>query len=256
VENRKVAIDARFYSDLGLKLPTQTTLPKFLAVWWKDFLRWGVSFNQLNQTGADITKGKYPVTALDSVLDLVQYGTSEKANSNGVGVPVLRISNIKERTLDLSELKHIGLSKKTLESLLLRDGDVLIIRTSGSRDLVGTCAVFHGEGEFVFASYLIRLRFHPDKADGEFVSWFINSPLGRQQVDAVSRQIMMNNINTEELRGLQIPLPPLPVQKQIMEHVASGRAEIAREREAAERLTQEITAEVEAMISGTKPVKR
>lgn len=256
VEKRRAAMDARYFADLRLKFATQAALPKALAVWWKDFLRWGVSFNQLNQIGADLTRGKYPVSALDSILDVVQYGTSEKANTNGVGVPVLRISNIKERKLNLSELKHIALPKKTLGSLLLRDGDVLIIRTSGSRDLVGTCAVFHGEGEFIFASYLIRLRFHPDKADSEFVSWFINSPLGRQQVDAVSRQIMMNNINTEELRGLQIPLPPLPVQKQIMERVASGRAEIARERETAERLAQQITAEVEAMILGTTQLKR
>ena len=39
-------------------------------------------------------------------------------------------------------LIHIELPRKTLENLLLQDGDMLIIRTSGSRDLVGTCAAF------------------------------------------------------------------------------------------------------------------
>jgi hypothetical protein len=43
----------------------------------------------------------------------------------------------------------------------------------------------------------------------EFVSWFLNSPLGRLQVNAVSRQIMQNDINSKELRSLQIPLPLL-----------------------------------------------
>jgi len=44
------------------------------------------------------------------------------------------------------------------------------------------------------------------------------------------------------------------VQKQIMERVAAGREEIARERETAGRLARDINAEVEALILGTKKV--
>ena len=45
------------------------------------------------------------------------------------------------------------------------------------------------------------------------------------------------------------------MQKQIMERVAAGREEIAREREAADRLAREINAQVEAMILGTKTLR-
>jgi len=256
MEKQYTTIDDRFFSDLGLPSPDAVAMPKGLAVWWTDFIRWGVRFNQLRQSGADISQGKYPVVELSSILEMVQYGTSEKANSIGQGVPVLRISNIKDRMLDLSNLKHVSLPKKTFEGLLLKNGDLLIIRTSGSRDLVGTCAVFRGEGHFVFASYLIRLRFDPIKAYPEFVSWFINSSLGRQQVDAVSRQIMMNNINSEELRSLQIPLPSVVVQKKIMERVASGRDEISRELESAGKLTQSINADIEALILGAEKLSQ
>jgi type I restriction enzyme S subunit len=249
---QKSAMDTRFFADLGLKSPDAIEMPKALAVHWGDFFRWGVRFNQLRQSGADITLGKYPVVQLDSVLEMVQYGTSEKANTTGDGVPVLRIGNIKQRTLDLSDLKYISLPTKTLQGLLLRDGDVLIIRTSGSRDLVGTSAVFRAPGDFVFASYLIRLRFDQMRVESEFVSWFLNSPLGRQQVDAVSRQIMQNNINSEELRGLQIPLPPLAVQQKIIRRLADGHTEISHERDTAEKLVKEIDAYLEALILGTK----
>jgi len=252
-EKRKASIDDRFFVDLGLRSPAQSSISRAFAVLWSDFLRWGVRFNQLGQIGADITQGAFPVVELDSLLEVVQYGTSEKANSNGKGVPILRIGNIKERVIDLTELKYIELPKKAVARLLLKNGDVLIIRTSGSRDLVGTCAVFDLEGEFVFASYLIRLRFDSTKVLPEFVSWFLNSQLGRQQIDSVSRQIMQNNINSKELRGLQIPLPPLAVQRQIMERIAAGRVEIARERGAADGLARDINVEVEALILGTKP---
>ena len=39
-----------------------------------------------------------------------------------------------------------------------------------------------------------------------------------------------------------------------MERVAAGRAEIAREREAADRLARDIDTEVEALILGAKPL--
>lgn len=252
VIKRISSIDAHFFSDLGLKSPDEIIIPKIFAISWKDFLRWGVRFNQLNQAGADIAQGKYPICELHSILELIQYGTSEKANNLGKGIAVLRIGNIKERSLDLSDIKHIQLPQKTIDSLLLKDGDVLIIRTSGSRDLVGTCAVFRGTHDCVFASYLIRMRFNTSKVYPEFVSWFLNSSLGRQQVDAVSRQIMQNNINSDELRKLQIPLPPIETQRKIMDRVTAGRDEIDRERSAIKILSETIDAEVEALIIGSK----
>ena len=254
VKKRKAAVDVRFFADLGLRSPVQGSMPKAFAVWWKDFLRWGVGFNYLYQSGADLTRGKYPVFDLGSLLELVQYGTSEKANTNNDGVAVIRMNNILDGELDLGNLKHLRLSKNEMGKLLLKDGDILFNRTN-SKELVGKCAVFHAQGEYVFASYLIRIRADSSKANPDFLAYVVNSPIGRQQINALSRQIIgQANINSVELRSLQIPLPPLTLQKQIMERVAAGREEIAREREAAERLAREINSEVEALILGTKKV--
>jgi restriction endonuclease S subunit len=62
----------------------------------------------------------------------------------------------------------------------------------------------------------------------------------------------MPRISTDALLNIWVPLPPLSVQKKIIERVAAGREEIAREREAADRLTREINTEIEALILGTK----
>jgi type I restriction enzyme S subunit len=216
--------------------------------------RWGVGFNFLNQSGADLSRGKYPAVELGSFLDLVQYGTSEKANTTGEGVAVIRMNNVVHGELDLTHLKHLCMPKAEVEKLALKEGDILFNRTN-SKELVGKCAAFHAKGEFVFASYLIRVRANPAKADADFLAYVINSSIGRQQIDALSRQIIgQANVNSKELRGLQIPVPPLTVQKQIMDRVSVGREEIAREREAADRLTREINAEIEALILGTKRV--
>jgi type I restriction enzyme S subunit len=254
VEKRKAAIDARFFADLGLKSPDAVSMRKAFAVLWEDLLRWGVGFNFLNQSGADLSRGKYPVVDLGSLLEMVQYGSSEKANIAGEGIAVIRMNNIVDGQLNLTNLKHLQLPERETERLTLRDGDILFNRTN-SKELVGKCAVFHATGEYVFASYLIRVRADAAKADADFLAFVINSPIGRQQIDALSRQIIgQANVNTEELRGLQIPVPPLAVQRQIMERVAVGRAEIARERDEVERVATGVTVDVESLILGTKPL--
>lgn len=255
VKRSNAEIDARFFDDLGLKPIDAAAISKSFAVWWSALSRWGVKFNLLNQGRADLSRGKYPIVNLGTILELVQYGTSEKANTNGDGVAVIRMNNLVNGGLDLANLKYLRMPKAEIAKLALREGDILFNRTN-SKELVGKCAVFHAAGQFVFASYLIRIRANPKKADADFLAYVINSSIGRQQIDALSRQIIgQANINSEELRSLQIPLPPLAMQRQIMARVSQRREGIARERETAEELTRKINSEVEALILGTKELK-
>lgn len=251
----EAAIRRNFLEALGLSDRAQVITRRAFALRWTEIERWGVDGLRKGAASIDPSKGRYAAVPLGSVLDVVQYGTSEKANTEGRGVPVLRIGNIKEGVIAWENLKHIELPKKTETGLRLVDGDILIIRTSGSRDLVGTCGVYRGGQPAVFASYLIRLRVNQSAALPEFVSYFINSPAGRQQVDAVSRQIMQNNINSEEIKGLRLPLPPLATQRQLVAEVTAARSRIAAARAAAAQLAADTAREVEEMILGVREVQ-
>jgi type I restriction enzyme, S subunit len=251
IEKLKASVDVRFFADLGLKAPGDISMRKAFAVQWGDFTRWGVGFNFLNQSGSDLTQGKFPVVELGSVLELVQYGTSEKANVASDGVAVIRMNNLVDGRLDLTNLKHVQLSKREVDRLLLQEDDILFNRTN-SKELVGKCAVFHDGQEFVFASYLIRVRADRTKADPDYLAWVINSPIGRQQINAMSRQIIgQANINSEELRQLQIPLPPVAVQKKIMERVTAGWAVMDGERKDADRKSRRVNTDIQALILGS-----
>jgi type I restriction enzyme S subunit len=258
-DKSKATIDkslCTFIHELGLSIPKKQESKKVFIRQWKDFDRWSVNYNQAASTMMDLSKGKFPVVELGAVLDLVQYGTSEKANTNQSGMPILRINNIKKGYIDSTDLKHISLGKKILKNLALSDGDILIIRTSGSRNLVGTCAVFHEKGEFVYASYLIRLRVSNQHTLSDYVSSFINSPVGRQQVNLMSRHIMQNNINSQELKSLKIPLPPLAVQRKIVECINYSRREAASLNTSAKELLEKAKIGVEQMILGLHQAER
>lgn len=246
---------SRFLKSLGLSTPKKTIPPKCFTSSWNGFDRWSVSFNQTTLSMIDLTLGKYPVVELGSILELVQYGTSEKANTKLMGTPVLRMNNIKDGVFDYSKLKHVELPLRSEEALVLKDGDILINRTN-SKELVGKCAVFHESNRYVFASYLIRLRCIEDKANPDYVAHIINSIIGRQQVDALSRQVLgQANINTQELRSLRIPLPSRDIQNALMKQIEADRSAMASTEQDSTLLELKTKNNVEKLILGTLSVE-
>ena len=252
--NRMIQIEQKmqeeFLDDLGLVVPKHTTPAKFFAVNWRNFERWSINYHQSSVSMINILRGKYPVSNLGSILELVQYGTSEKANSTKKGIPILRMNNIKDGHLNFSDLKYIDLPQKMKESLLLVDGDILFNRTN-SKDLVGKCAVFYNNEEFVFASYLIRIRIDREQASADFIAHCINSIIVRQQINTFSRQIIgQANINSQELKSLRVPLPPLDIQIGIMKKLQEGRKVIILQDEAIKSSIYKTQRQVEQMLLG------
>ena len=60
-------------------------------------------------------------------------------------------------------------------------GDVIVNRTN-SKELVGKCEVFAEDGEWVFASYLMRLTVTTNLVRPEFLSAFLNARAGRAPI--------------------------------------------------------------------------
>lgn len=190
----------------------------------------------------------FPLVPLGNFATFVQYGISERANTSGLGVPMIRMNNLQANGWHLSDLKHIELDEAALERYRLEKGDLLFNRTN-SKELVGKCEVFQENGDWVFASYLIRVRVDEDKVLPEFVSSFLNTPAGRIQIDQVSRQIAgMSNVNAEELKELVIPRPDIDVQRRLVAELDAARAERDRAMAEAERLLTSIDDLVKAKL--------
>jgi type I restriction enzyme S subunit len=145
-----------------------------------------------------------------------RYGTSERANDDPSGIPVLRMGNIQDGRIALQDLKYMHLSEKDRAALLLKKGDILVNRTN-SAQLVGKCAVFDLDGDYVFASYLIRLRLDPACAEPRLVASYINSPAGRAYMLSERKQMTgQANVNATKLKALPIPLPSPEEQRRIL----------------------------------------
>ena len=153
-----------------------------------------------------------------------RYGISSRAQLAPVGVPILRMGNIVGGYLDFSNLKYVELPDEQKRKYLLRPGDVLINRTN-SLELVGKAATFdRRDGEWVYASYLVRIQVDTKRVLPEFVTATINGRMGREYVLRTARRaIGMVNINAKEMEGFPISLPPLDVQRELVDRLAEVR---------------------------------
>src|SRR5215207_2208157 len=96
-----------------------------------------------------------------------QYGLSCVASAEGT-TPMLRMNNIVEGKLTDADLVRIAISEKEVETHRLKKGNLLFNRTN-SYDLVGKTALFDLDGEFVFASYLVRFQLDESKIDPSYI---------------------------------------------------------------------------------------
>lgn len=146
-----------------------------------------------------------------------QYGISEEMNENNEGYPILRMGNLQSGMIDFFDIKYVILPEKKFQQFRLNKGDILFNRTN-SFELVGKTAIFEGDMECCFASYLVKITIDSKKAIASFVNLFMNTDIFQKNIKNHAKQSNNQaNINAQILLVQEIPLPPLEIQKQIVE---------------------------------------
>jgi type I restriction enzyme S subunit len=160
-------------------------------------------------------------TNVDEIALSMRYGTSTKCEYAASGVPVLRIPNVSGGYISLDDIKFGPLTKSEIRDLALSAGDLLLIRSNGSLDIVGRSAVVTAEAEgMAFAGYLVRLRLSLSNISAEYLWRAMNSTDVRDQIERPIRSAVgLKNVNLTEFGALAFPLPPLAEQHRIVAKV-------------------------------------
>ncbi|WP_312152016.1 restriction endonuclease subunit S [Pseudomonas sp.] len=227
-------------SETGAQL-LERILQERLARWEAKQL---VKFKEQGKTPPKDWQKKYPEPVRPDITDLPtlpegwvwasvdqltveqKYGSSSKTNEDPIGVPVLRMGNIQDGNLDLSNLKYLPVDHAEFPGLHLQDGDLLFNRTN-SPELVGKTAVYRSQiSPCSFASYLISVRFSAGYIP-EIASAFINSAYGKRWIKSVVvQQVGQANVNGSKLSGLAVPVPPFKEQQEIVSVLHAQASEI------------------------------
>ena len=183
----------------------------------------------LNETFVELAEKHSSLTIDEASLE-TRYGTSNKCSSKPVGTAVIRIPNVADGLVNLENLKYCPLDDNELTHLALQTGDLLFVRTNGSRDLVGRCAIFESEGNgsaYAYASYLIRVRLDQKKALPHYLAFFLNSTHGRIELNKRRRTSAGQfNINSENLKTIAFPAPPIETQRMVIDLLQDRQTQI------------------------------
>lgn len=160
---------------------------------------------------------------LGNILHDIKYGTSQKCDYNIAGYPVLRIPNIVKGIIDLADIKYGALTDSELKDLTLNENDLLFIRSNGSTNIVGqSTLVQHDLKDHAYAGYIIRVRLHNEYINARYINMVMKTNLIREQIEGPIRTTTgVKNINSNELMGLLVPLPPKNEQGIIIKQISN-----------------------------------
>ena len=150
-----------------------------------------------------------------------RYGTSVKCAYEPTGEPVLRIPNVANGVINTEDLKYGPLARREADDLRLRIGDILMVRSNGSLNLVGRPAPIDTRViGFCYAGYLVRVRTSAFHLDTRYIVLALTTTHVREQIEIPIRTTVgLKNVNVTELSGLTFPLPPFAEQHRIVAKV-------------------------------------
>jgi restriction endonuclease S subunit len=184
---------------------------------------------------------QWPTVRIGDLCPRIQYGLSSALNTKKQGYKTFRMNEIVDGTLvDSGQMKRADISSDELSKYRLEKGDILFNRTN-SYEHVGRTGVFLLDGEYAFASYLVRLSLDKRRAAPLFVNLLMNTPGFQQGIKGfASRAIGQANISASNLASYEISLPPLPVQRRIVEEIEAERALVEANRKLVEVFDRKI----------------
>ncbi len=195
------------------------TIPKIIKRFRQSVLAAAVSGKLTEDWHA--TKSLSVVVTIGEVASDIRYGTSKKCDYEKGNTPVIRIPNIDNGFLNLTDMKFADFDDKELNSLSLVVGDLLLIRSNGSVDLVGkTALISEKDVHCLYAGYLIRIRLNQQLVVPKYVLYCLQSSQIRKIIEMQARSTSgVNNINSKELAALPFLRPSLQEQTEIVSRV-------------------------------------
>ena len=176
----------------------------------------------------------WAVVQLGDALQTTQYGLSVRADRTGT-YPMLRMNNLEDGYIDASDLKYVDLDERDFAKFRVYKRDVLFNRTN-SYELVGKTAIFDIEGDFVFASYLIRVVPNAAQLLPECLNYYLNWDDAQRRLKMLAtRGVSQSNTSATKLKQFAIGLPSLVEQAEIARtlSVADRKIEAEEQRKAA-----------------------
>ena len=154
---------------------------------------------------------------LESMGEL-KNGVNFKSVDNGYEVKCLSVRDFKDKYSidDMSQIGTVSLNGRPNASQMLKNGDIVFVRSNGNKALVGRClAVFPKDEKLTFSGFCIRFRIESNDINLDYFLNCMKSDSMRKAM--IGRGANIQNLSQAILSKLSIPIPPLSLQQEFVD---------------------------------------
>lgn len=157
-------------------------------------------------------------------------GVNFRSDEDSYKIRCLGVAEFKDLTeiKDISLLPFISVNNELSNDMLLKDGDIVFVRSNGNKNLVGrSVAVYPGETPATFSGFCIRFRKNTDNFKTLYAIYFFKNKSVKERIRG--RGANIQNLNQQILANLSVPVPPLELQEKfaaIVEQIESEKSKI------------------------------
>jgi len=129
------------------------------------------------------------------------------------GIPVVKIKNIRDdNSVDLSETDCVSesLLSQKLQKFVLKNGDILVAMTGATAGKVGKVRT---DRPILLNQRVAKIS--PVEADHQFIWAIVSSEEYQQKFFQLADGAAQPNMSGGQIESVEIPFPPLPVQRRI-----------------------------------------
>jgi type I restriction enzyme S subunit len=168
---------------------------------------------------------EWPTTTLRAVVQSLDQGWSPKCDIESSPSSdvwgVIKTTAVQAMRFLQEENKRLPDTLSPVEELKLKAGDMLITR-AGPRARAGVCCLIRSVRPRLMAcDKVYRFRINEALAKAEFIELVLNTPKMVEEIDTLKTGISDSGVNLTQGKflALELPLPPLPEQHEIVRRV-------------------------------------
>lgn len=147
-------------------------------------------------------------------------GMNYRAGDEGIEINCLGVGEFKSLSIidNTKNLPSISLKEYPPDEYLLKDEDIVFVRSNGNKELVGRCVVVYTNGvPTTYSGFCIRYRIENTNLNVIYLLYTLKSTSIRKLMSG--RGANIQNLNQQMIMGLEIPLPPIELQNQFADFV-------------------------------------
>lgn len=142
-------------------------------------------------------------------------GMNYHTGDYGVKINCLGVGDFKDLFIidNTEQLPYISLNEIPADECMLKDEDIVFVRSNGNKELVGRCLVVYPKNTpTTYSGFCIRYRKTSDDVNTIYLLYVLKCESIRKQM--LGRGANIQNLNQQILSNLIVPIPPIELQEQ------------------------------------------